>query len=162
VLLSRNLPIRTQSSNQKESASKYTRLHPTDLQTRLLYQLKFTDIQPVSIDTPVHCCERNNTACLHCYPPSIVYVTKETQVLYYSIVVALITLLNQGNLIHVTLCSKVHHQQQCIVDNNVQYIGRRSILLLMGQGHMQFQFQTSGLAVYVVLRCKQHSLEHLN
>jgi hypothetical protein len=30
-------------------------------------------------------------------------VTKETQVLYYCIVVALLTLLNQGNLIHVTI-----------------------------------------------------------
>jgi hypothetical protein len=25
---------------------------------------------------------------------------------------------------------------------------------------VQFQFHTSGLAVYVVLRCKQHSLDH--
>jgi hypothetical protein len=46
VLLSRNFPIRTQSSNRKESAAKYTRQHPTDLQTRLLYQLKFR-IQPI-------------------------------------------------------------------------------------------------------------------
>jgi hypothetical protein len=70
VLLSRNFPIRTQSSNQKEFAAKYTRLHPTDLQTRLLYQLKFR-IQPipVSIEVPVYCCQRNNAACLHCYPP---------------------------------------------------------------------------------------------
>jgi hypothetical protein len=30
----------------------------------------------------------------------------------------------------------------------------------MEQWHMQLQFHTSGLAVYVVLRCKQHSLEH--
>jgi hypothetical protein len=41
VLLSRNFPIRTQSSNQKESAAEYTRLHPTDLQTRLNISLAF-------------------------------------------------------------------------------------------------------------------------
>jgi hypothetical protein len=60
----------------------------------------------------------------------------------------------------VTNAQNVHHQQQGIVDNKVQQTDRRSILLLMEQRHMQFQFQTSGLAMYVVLRCKQHSIEH--
>jgi hypothetical protein len=30
----------------------------------------------------------------------------------------------------------------------------------MEQRHMQFKFRASLLAVYVVLRCKQHSLQH--
>jgi hypothetical protein len=46
-----------------------------------------------------------------------------------------------------------------IVDNDVQQIGRRSVLSLIKQRHIQFQCHASGLAVYVVLRCKQHSLE---
>jgi hypothetical protein len=50
-------------------------------------------------------------------------------------------------------------QQQCIVDNDVQQLVRRSVLLLMEQQHTQFQFHASGLAVYVLLKCKQHSLE---
>jgi hypothetical protein len=36
---------------------------------------------------------------------------------------------------------------------------RRSVLLPIEQQNMQFQFHASGLAVYVVLRCKQHCLE---
>jgi hypothetical protein len=32
-------------------------------------------------------------------------------------------------------------------------------LLLMEEQHMKFWFHTSGLAVCMVLRCKQHSLE---
>jgi hypothetical protein len=59
-----------------------------------------------------------------------------------------------------TSVQNVHQQQQCIVDNNVQQIGRCSVLMLMAQQYMQFQFHTSGLAVYLVLMCKQHSLEH--
>jgi hypothetical protein len=59
----------------------------------------------------------------------------------------------------ITDVQNVHHQQQCIVDDKVQ-VGRRSVLLLMEQRHIKFQFHASGLAVYVVLRCKQHSLEH--
>jgi hypothetical protein len=39
-------------------------------------------------------------------------------------------------------------------------IVRRSVLLLMEQWHVQFQFHASGVAVHVVLRCTQHSLEH--
>jgi hypothetical protein len=54
----------------------------------------------------------------------------------------------------------VHHQHQFIVDSDGEQIGRLSVLLLMEQLHMQFQFHASGLAVYVVLRCKKHSLEH--
>jgi hypothetical protein len=34
-----------------------------------LYQSKFEDNHPVTMETPVSCCERNNAACLHCYPP---------------------------------------------------------------------------------------------
>jgi hypothetical protein len=59
----------------------------------------------------------------------------------------------------VTNVENAHHQQQCIVDSDVQQIGRRSVLLLTEQRQMQFQLHASGLAVCVVLRCKQHSLE---
>jgi hypothetical protein len=47
-------------------------LHSNDSQTTLTssfqvpYLWTFTNIQPVTIDTPVHCCERHNAACLHC------------------------------------------------------------------------------------------------
>jgi hypothetical protein len=57
-------------------------------------------------------------------------------------------------------CSKCPPPAQCIVDNDVQQTGRRSVLLLKEHRHMQFQCHATGLAVYVVLRCKQHSLEH--
>jgi hypothetical protein len=70
VLLSRNLPIRTQSSNQKESAAKYTCLHPTDLQIRLSYVSRSSKTpNPVSVEMPIYCCQRNTAACLNCYPP---------------------------------------------------------------------------------------------
>jgi hypothetical protein len=39
-------------------------------------------------------------------------------------------------------------------------IGNRSVLLIMEQWHVQFQFHASGLAVHVDLWCTQHSLEH--
>jgi hypothetical protein len=51
-------------------------------------------------------------------------------------------------------------QQQCILDNDVQWIGRCSLLLLMEQRHVQFHIHTSGLAVFVFLRCKQRTSEH--
>jgi hypothetical protein len=47
-------------------------LHSNDSLTTLTssfqvpYLWKFTNFQPVTIDTPVHCCERYNAACLHC------------------------------------------------------------------------------------------------
>jgi hypothetical protein len=62
--------------------------------------------------------------------------------------------------IKVANVQNIHHHQQCIVDNDMQHTGRRSVLLLMEQQNKQFQFHASGLAVYVVLRCKQQSLEH--
>jgi hypothetical protein len=51
--------------------------------------------------------------------------------------------------------SNVHHKQ-CIVDNDMQHWQT----LLMEQRNTQFQFHASGPAVHVVLRCKQHSLQH--
>jgi hypothetical protein len=45
----------------------------------------------------------------------------------------------------VTNVQNVHHKQQCIVENDVQQIGRHSLLLLMKQQHMQFQFHASGV-----------------
>jgi hypothetical protein len=51
--------------------------------------------------------------------------------------------------------SNVHHKQS-IVDNDMQHWQT----LLMEQRNTQFQFHASGLAVHVVLRCKQHSLQH--
>jgi hypothetical protein len=60
----------------------------------------------------------------------------------------------------VTNVQNVHHQHQCVIDFDVQQIGRCYVLLLMEEWHMQFQFHASCLAVYVVLRCEQHSSEH--
>jgi hypothetical protein len=37
--------------------------------THCLYPSKFENNHPVTMETPVHCCERNNAACPHCYPP---------------------------------------------------------------------------------------------
>jgi hypothetical protein len=51
----------------KESAAKYTRPHPTDLQTRLYIRRSLK-----TIVTSVHGCVLNYSACLHCYLPSIV------------------------------------------------------------------------------------------
>jgi hypothetical protein len=47
-------------------------LHSNDSLTTLTssfqvpYLWKFTNIQPITIDTPVHCCELYNAACLFC------------------------------------------------------------------------------------------------
>jgi hypothetical protein len=47
------------------------RVYSSDLQTTHLAYISRSSktTNPVSIETPVHCCERNNTACLRCYPP---------------------------------------------------------------------------------------------
>jgi hypothetical protein len=62
-----NFPIRTQSSNQKESVAKYTTALewiPTHTGLKINPTLKTTKL--VTIETPVHCCESNNAACPHC------------------------------------------------------------------------------------------------
>jgi hypothetical protein len=57
----------------------------------------------------------------------------------------------------VTNIQNVQKQQQCIVDIDVQQVSRCPALLL----HVGVAARPSrGLPVYVVLRCKQHSLEH--
>jgi hypothetical protein len=70
VLLSRNFPIRTQSSNLKGVRSQIHTSAPdrSPDPTALSVEVPNTT-NPISIDTPVHCCQRNNAACSHCYPP---------------------------------------------------------------------------------------------
>jgi hypothetical protein len=81
VLLSRNFPIRTQSSNQKESAAKYTCPHPTDLQTRLTssFQVPFISPRHIHSNARFNCCVTRETQQTHCYATERRgHVTKET------------------------------------------------------------------------------------
>jgi hypothetical protein len=54
------------ASNQQESVAKYTR---TSLLARSQDQTGHVSRIPNTIETCVYCCERNNAACLRCYPP---------------------------------------------------------------------------------------------
>jgi hypothetical protein len=66
---SHNFPIRTSSSNQKESVAKYTSALESILtHTEYIRSIPNTT-NLVTIEMPVYCCQRNNAACLHCYPP---------------------------------------------------------------------------------------------
>jgi hypothetical protein len=65
----------------KESAAKYTRPHPTDLQTRLSYVSRSSKTpNPVSMEMPVYCCQRNPAACLDCYSTSIVAYLRKPRI----------------------------------------------------------------------------------
>jgi hypothetical protein len=69
---SHNFRYKLSLPTSKVSAAKYTRPHPTDLQTRP----KFIP-SPVSIEISVYCCQHNTAACLHCC------VTIESKAVYY-------------------------------------------------------------------------------
>jgi len=55
----------------------------------------------------------------------------------------------------------VHHQPQCIVDNDVQQYGTLLSLLLAEKQRREFRFRASALAVFLVFWRTQCSLNHL-
>jgi hypothetical protein len=77
-----------------------------------------------------YCCKRSNAACLHCYPP---ITPKPSSIAVYlrkcnNVVTALLTLLSQGNLIHVTLCPQVMTFFGCVRSLYVLSVAKWAIL----------------------------------